>query len=276
LKEVQQLLGFVSSIERTRNNNIAIALSTTPASSFLLKPQTFVCHNLCLYNRPPTHFKSLLGLALNYCIRSKYTTSLKELQQMDERFRKDLYTKSIFAGIPSTWTPDQLYVKSDNWEPPNELIEMSLKARTSYFLRRLKQSFRSRRVSSNLSPIQLHTLSILEKSKDFIVCPTDKNLGPCILEREQYIQQVFSLLNGKDTYLRLSEFDANCFQTQLQGKLQAWFQKYIWIISSERTSNSSNKSLDQLCAHFILCLRFTNLLGSLAQLSPMPGASSMD
>jgi hypothetical protein len=177
---------------------------------------------------------------------------------MDERFRKDLYTKSIFAGIPSTWTPDQLYVKSDDWDPPNELTEMSLKARTSYFLRCLKQSFRSRRVSSNLSPIQLHTLSILEKSKDFIVCPTDKNLGPCILEREQYIQQVFCLLNDKDTYLRLSEFDASCFQTQLQGKLQAWFQKYIWIISSEdwkyleRTSNASNKSLDQLCAHFYI------------------------
>jgi hypothetical protein len=135
---------------------------------------------------------------------------------MDERFRKDLYTKSIFAGTPSTWTPDQLYVKSDDWNPPNELIEMSLKARTSYFLRRLKQSFRSRRVGSNLSPIQLHTLSILEKLEDFIVCPTDKNLGPCILEREQYIQQVFSLLNDKDTYLRLSEFDAGCFQTQLR------------------------------------------------------------
>jgi hypothetical protein len=119
-------------------------------------------------------------------------------------------------------------------------------------------AFQSRRVGSNLSPIQLHTLSILEKSEDFIVCPTDKNLGPCILESEQYIQQIFSLLNDKDTYLRLSKFDAGCFQTQLQGKLQAWFEKYIWIINSEdwkyleRTSDSSNKSLDQLCPHFYI------------------------
>jgi hypothetical protein len=141
IERSKQLFGFVSSIERTRNNNIAIALSTTPASSFLCMPKTFVCHNLHLYKCPPTHFKSLLGLGLNYCIHSKYTTSSKELQQMDKCFRKDLYTKSIFAGTPSSWTPDQIYVKSDNWNPPDELIEMSLKARTSYFLRLLKQSF---------------------------------------------------------------------------------------------------------------------------------------
>jgi hypothetical protein len=145
---------------------------------------------------------------------------------------------NLFGGTPSTWTPDQLYVKSDYWNPPDEVIEMSLKARTSYFLCCLKQSFQSRRVGSNLSPIQLHTLSILEKSEDFIVCPTNKNLGPCILKREQYIQQqVFSLLNDKDTYLCLSEFDADCFQTQLKGKLQLG-SKNIFGLSAQKIGNT--------------------------------------
>jgi hypothetical protein len=42
----------------------------------------------------------------------------------------------------------------------------------------------------NLTPSQRHILSELLKRQDLIVLPTDKNLGPCFIERQLYIAQV--------------------------------------------------------------------------------------
>jgi hypothetical protein len=49
-------------------------------------------------------------------------------------------------------------------------------------------------------------LTSLRKAKQFVIMPTDKNLGPAILERSQYIERCFQdhLLN-KMTYSRLTE-----------------------------------------------------------------------
>ena len=59
----------------------------------------------------------------------------------------------------------------------------------------------------NLSREQQHKLMKLLQSDDrFIVCQTDKNLGPAILERDAYIKLTLKdHLSGRSTYQLLSK-----------------------------------------------------------------------
>jgi hypothetical protein len=62
---------------------------------------------------------------------------------------------------------------------------------------------------SNLSSLQHRQIKMIRNDPQFIVCLTDKNLGPAILERQQYIHRVHQdHLGHTDTYKRLSETEA--------------------------------------------------------------------
>jgi hypothetical protein len=52
-------------------------------------------------------------------------------------------------------------------------------------------------------------LATFKHSDDFIIFPADKNLGPCILERREYIRRGFSdHLSDQTTYQSLSAAEA--------------------------------------------------------------------
>jgi hypothetical protein len=63
--------------------------------------------------------------------------------------------------------------------------------------------------TSNLSKCQDKLLAMLCKAKHSIITPTDKNLGPAIMEQSQYIEHCFQdhLLN-ESPYQCLSEHEA--------------------------------------------------------------------
>jgi hypothetical protein len=54
-----------------------------------------------------------------------------------------------------------------------------------------------------LTPFQQYLLSQLVDSEDFQIFPSDKNLGPCILEQPEYINQVLLPLADTMTYKQL-------------------------------------------------------------------------
>jgi hypothetical protein len=57
----------------------------------------------------------------------------------------------------------------------------------------------------NLTPTQKNTLRELQHSDEFIILPTDKNLGPSIMNRDTYITQVFEEHLLTRSYTQLSE-----------------------------------------------------------------------
>jgi len=53
--------------------------------------------------------------------------------------------------------------------------------------------------------MHVKTLKLLSNNYQFITVPSNKNLGPVIMERNKYINLVFhNHLNNKSTYLELS------------------------------------------------------------------------
>lgn len=99
----------------------------------------------------------------------------------------------------------QLYLKSREWDPPHASPEVE--AALSNFARRLRQEHRKynyRWSKPNITIQQHHLLNYLKDHPTLIIIPSDKNLGPVIIERRVYIQRCLNDFLAKPTqYERL-------------------------------------------------------------------------
>jgi hypothetical protein len=84
-----------------------------------------------------------------------------------------------------------LYIPS-KWEPPpaNANVEARLMEFAERFERLTLHASKRRRNRFNLNPQQYWVLRTLKSDRCFIVVLTDKNLGPAIMERDEYIKRV--------------------------------------------------------------------------------------
>ena len=187
-------------------------------------------HDLTTYHVPPAAIKSLIGLGLNFVVQPTQSSGYDAIIKCVERFRRNLFTKTYFAGEVSEHDPTQLFIHSD-WSPDKHSIPTELRARSNCFENSLTQAFRSKTVSSNLTPYQLYLLDFLIKNDNFIVFPADKNLGPCIIEREAYIKYALSLLAEKQYYRQLEKIEANKMMFNLRQEIRQFLTKYESLLS---------------------------------------------
>jgi hypothetical protein len=120
----------------------------------------------------------------------------------------------LFAGSYNDFQPGQLFLRSKNWNPDANQIPIEFRVRVQQFLRRLRATIPQRVTSSNLTVLQSSMLANMKSSDDFIVFPTDKNLGPAVIERSEYVQEALKHLTDESTYRRLT-------QPQAQSRLEA-------------------------------------------------------
>ena len=92
---------------------------------------------------------------------------------------------------------------------------------------------------TNLSKFQYSMLQEIRQDRRFIVCLTDKNLGPAILEREVYINRALQdhLLKPAN-YKRLEPDKAKLIMYQTNKKLKA-----AGLQETQRQVEQSGKSL---------------------------------
>jgi hypothetical protein len=209
------------------NHNLAIVLLDLPSTVLSSRPTNLSCHNLCTFKQPPKKYSALLGLGFNFCLTPRQTNGPNEIRDASTRFLRDVHTKMFFAHMDDEpWDPKQLFIRSD-WEPDPAEIPREFQARVSHFLRELKSKFRTRRVESNLTPLQTRLLQAFKNSDDFIVFPSDKNLGPALLERSEYINRALKdHLADPNTYQRLTEADASAKIAALSLSVEDYFQQY--------------------------------------------------
>ena len=148
---------------------------------------------------PSCRKKNLLGLGVNFCL--KYTKPGNKYEETFDILKKDIRRIYFFSDKPedSSRYIKNIYIPS-KWEfdPAEEIIEDQLLS----FERELKnaaQRFQVRR-KSNITKLQLTTLKKLHKNDNFIVAPSDKNLGPVIMERYKYIKRAIKEHLGDATF----------------------------------------------------------------------------
>ena len=100
----------------------------------------------------------------------------------------------------------------------------------------IKQIIQKENGKTNLLSYQTRALQSLQQQQEFLICPCDKNLGPAIIERDDYIKIAMRdhLLDGR-TYRRLSEADCNNHKQRLIQEIKSWLKQYnITLTKMER------------------------------------------
>jgi hypothetical protein len=198
-----------------------------PATTYFNQQTNKSYHNLCVKLRPPPNLANLLGLGMKFCLEQKRpkidTSDTINRLKHSIRLRHWLQQANIPPHInyptadntDSTPTPSpayipNLYIKSE-WTPPS-IQEGNTETRMMEFatmLRLAAISHHCERPRSNLSSLQHQQIQTIRNDPRFIVCLTDKNLGPAILECQQYILRVYQdHLGHNNTYKRLTKFEA--------------------------------------------------------------------
>jgi hypothetical protein len=83
-------------------------------------------------------------------------------------------------------------VKLKDWEPDHRAL-VKIEEEVADFRKQFKILVDNKKPApqSNLSRCQEKLLALLCKAIEFIIIPTDKNLGPAIMEQSQYLQCCF-------------------------------------------------------------------------------------
>ena len=199
--------GFLVDPALAPSQNAALQLGVMPPWLYFSRPVNLAYHNLCSdTGKVAPNFRALLGLGLNFCLRTPYCSGPNDPDS--ERFRRDLHTRIFFAGSPPL-PENRLFIRS-NWHPPSENVPIEFRARVTHFILTAKKLFNRKRHPSNLLPNQRLALNTLRQNNELIIWKTDKNLGPAIIERDVYIQRALSdhLLDAT-TYRQLSDCEAN-------------------------------------------------------------------
>jgi hypothetical protein len=200
-----------------------------PAWYYFDRPSHLAFHDLTTSVSPPKNLRSLLGLGLKFCPTPRFTTY--NLNPTLNRFKRDLWLKTFFAGSPLEANDSKMYVKS-SWTPPDWNIPWGVRQRFKDFQQHLQPLFRKRRGRHNLLPHQRRALSLLQKSDDLLVVQCDKNLGPAIIEKSTYIGRIFlDHLNDSNIYRYLSAQQLSGFELQLRRLLTDWIERYKGILT---------------------------------------------
>jgi hypothetical protein len=119
----------------------------------------------------------------------------------------------------------QIFIKNKNWNPPP--APMLIEDKLTQFEKALKDkqsklmSKYKRRNLSNLTSPQCQTLQVLKNNKHLVIKPTDKNLGPAIMDSASYVQQILKEHLLTKDYRRLSAIEAKLRMDQVKTYLKS-------------------------------------------------------
>ena len=228
-KKYENAYGFIANPKLTARHNAYNQIGLMPRWFYFSRPTNLAFHDLTRQSTvKPKNLKALLGLGLKFCPIPRFTTHAP----VDNlaRFERDLFCKIYFSGRP----PDQqepinprLYVAS-GWQPPNWDLPPEILARQRNFATKITSLFKkTRRKDQNLLPFQKRTLAELARRHDILILPADKNLGPCVIDTDTYVQHAYDdHLSNAAAYQQLTEEEANNRLIQLRSNAEKWLKKH--------------------------------------------------
>lgn len=167
-------------------------------------------HDLCTTLNPPNGLRNLLGLGHKFCIQTgsppdDCAETVRKLVR-SVRIRHFMRTGTEPTDNQDEGYIPKLYVNS-TWSPPL-IDDNETELRLLDFANRLDTAVQrqaGRRKKFNLTHHQHEMIRKLKADRRFIVCLTDKNLGPAIIEREAYFDRIFAdHLSDNTSYRRLT------------------------------------------------------------------------
>lgn len=226
-----------------------------PVWYYFARPTNLAYHDLTTSIKPPPGLPKLLGLGHKFIPTPRYSHTWAQIESTTyDRFDRNLRVKAFCIGHMKKPPPipEELYqpgreaelaqaeaqqpkedynprmYEASTWEPPKHMVPKAVTHRLKSFKASLKAKFsRRRRGKSNLLPHQRRALSWLQQQKSLLVVQCDKNLGPAVIERTEYIKFAFKdHLNDAATYERIYPDEVNRHQELLNYKLTQWLKDF--------------------------------------------------
>ena len=140
------------------------------------------------------------------------------------------YLNAFFADSedePNNNYNPKLHIPS-TWEPPR--ASNDIERRMDAFEQKLEQiaceNQRKKKQSSNITRKQWAMIKYLRQNDDFMIIPTDKNLGPAIIERSTYIERAWSEhLSDPNTYEVISPCKVDALKSEMRYLISAFHSK---------------------------------------------------
>ena len=228
-RDLYNTYGYVCNQHFSLWQNKLDVLANTPTAIYFAIPQNMSYHNLCEKYTIPIGSNNLLGLSHKF-IPQRYKPK-NTIEKSLAAFHRDARLRYFFRNQDPPEdsideTPKKLYIKSD-WEPPlgNSILESKL----TNFSNALRDKYTAHKPKRNinLNKVQLNTLAELKNSRDIIVLLADKNLGPVLMDRDKYINRIYSEhLNDTTTYQPIEKFTALHTMNELRNKLRLLLLKH--------------------------------------------------
>ena len=232
-------------VQRSAVQNAFTIVASLPSYSLIRQPKNISFHNLCLASTVLPPLKQLLGLGLNFCPAPPTNTKLS--QTGIEKFSRDYRTKLFFADMPKPFIREDreedssklLYLPNIEWKPP-EPINPELSLRETAFSSQLENLFSPKRklaLPSKLLPNQSFAMEWLKQNENIVVFSSDKNLGPCVIERDRYVEFAFKFhLSDNNTYRRLSLAETRLLRKEMIQKIESFITIFANVLSkSDKT-----------------------------------------
>jgi hypothetical protein len=195
------------------------------------QPANATFHNLFTDNKIPLGIKQLLGLNLKFCLAPKklQNTIPNTIRRMAYNIRTMYHLKECGATNDEDYIK-QIYIKNKTWNPPPAPIQIEDKLtefEESLHFEHQSQVAKTSKINlNNLTLPQQQTLALLKGNTNFTIKPTDKNLGPVIMDTSKYIEQVLKEHLLTKDYLQLSPTEAKHKMEDLKVTLKALLQEH--------------------------------------------------
>ena len=168
-----------------------------PPQAYFNRVSNLTCHNLCQSTYIPPAVTNLLGLGLKFCIADRPPPN--KLSNSFSRLRDDVRTRyhisSSGGSDDNSDNPSydpKLYVKNLEWCP--DPASRDIEAAMDMFETSINKEIASHApgFQPNLLKYELRLLQSIRNNQDLVILQTDKNLGPAVWERSEYIKQTLN------------------------------------------------------------------------------------
>ena len=182
-------------------------------------------HNLCPNSiHLPPNTAVVLGLGSKFCIESMNPPNdiQQTLTKLTRAIRLRYWIDNMYNETNThVWTKKSLYMNNTRFEPP---IADVITENANYNFRdeilHLKSSLQHR-PHTNLSKHLRSTLRKLQNMNNIIIKDSDKNLGICIMSRDNYIKSIMEEhLLKNDIYERISEMRATSMMSKIEKEIK--------------------------------------------------------
>jgi hypothetical protein len=131
----------------------------------------------------------------------------------------------------------QIYIKNRNWHP--NPAPSPIEDQITNFDKALRQQLQTLILKHkktnlrNLTRPQSLTLRRLKENKSFVIKPTDKNLGPAIMDTETYVKQVLTEHLLTKDYKKLTKESARIQLDNIKAQLKSFITQHQTSLTKE-------------------------------------------